>query len=101
MSEKADLTQIKGYRGWEMDEESVDTLTQVRGYRTNEHEFSIQAGVFGEDSRPLSAGWPSSQEQDTRRVLFELRVSPKGGGEAFGAAIEGAGSEAAWAKADL
>ncbi len=32
------LTQDKGYRGWELDEEFGYSLTQIRGYRNNEHE---------------------------------------------------------------
>src|ERR1035441_49101 len=33
-----ELTQDKCYRGGELDEASGNTLTQVRGYRNNEHE---------------------------------------------------------------
>ena len=40
------LTQDKCYPGGELDEGSGDTLTQVRGYPSNEHESAEQTGVF-------------------------------------------------------
>jgi hypothetical protein len=40
------LTQDKCYRGGELDEEFGYTLTQVRGYPSNEHESAQQTGVF-------------------------------------------------------
>jgi hypothetical protein len=48
-----ELTQDKGYRGREVDVESNDTLTHIRGYRSNEYEFRLQTRVSREDSRPL------------------------------------------------
>jgi hypothetical protein len=39
------LTQDKGYRGWELDEGFGNTLTQIRGYPDNEHEFAGQTGI--------------------------------------------------------
>src|SRR5262245_36007641 len=51
----SELTQDKCYRGGELDEASDDTLTQVRGYPSNEHESVCQAGISHPNSRPL---WP-------------------------------------------
>ncbi|HLP78248.1 MAG TPA: hypothetical protein VK327_15190, partial [Candidatus Paceibacterota bacterium] len=38
----SELTHIKCYRSWEVDEESADTLTHNRGYPNREHEFVSQ-----------------------------------------------------------
>ncbi|MGA2786343.1 MAG: hypothetical protein ABSF60_02335, partial [Verrucomicrobiota bacterium] len=40
-----ELTQIKCYPGWEVDEESADTLTHIHGYRSPDYEFVLQTGV--------------------------------------------------------
>jgi hypothetical protein len=44
---EGELTHIKCYRGWEVDEWSADTLTHIHGYRSLEHEFISQKGVSG------------------------------------------------------
>ena len=44
---EGELTHIKCYRGWEVDEWSVDTLTHIHGYRSLEHEFISKEGVSG------------------------------------------------------
>src|SRR5215210_574431 len=72
-----ELTHIKCYRGWEVDEASADTLTHIRGYRSLEHEFVLQTRVTGTHSRPLPARRSSAQDAHTRRVLRHLRVSSK------------------------
>ena len=51
-----ELTQDKGYRRRGMDEGFKHTLTHIRGYRNNEHEFSSQTRVSRQDSRSLWAG---------------------------------------------
>src|SRR6266487_6038929 len=48
-----ELTQIKCYRGGELDWASDDTLTQVRGYPSPEHESVRQTRISRQDSRPL------------------------------------------------
>src|SRR5260221_3140965 len=52
-----------------MDWASDDTLTQVRGYRSNEHESVRQTGVPGPHSRPLPARRSAAQAAHPRRVL--------------------------------
>ncbi len=41
-----DLTQIKCYRGWEVDEGSADTLTHIHGYRRPDYEFDLQTRKY-------------------------------------------------------
>jgi hypothetical protein len=55
-----ELTHIKCYRDWEVDEWSADTLTHIHGYRSLEYEFISQTGVFGENPRSISAGGASA-----------------------------------------
>src|SRR5208282_537587 len=71
----AELTQIKCYRGWEVDEGSADTLTHNHGYRSPEHEFDLQTRVSRQDPRSLSTRRSSAQESHSRRVLPQLRLS--------------------------
>lgn len=75
---RAELTRDKGYREEAIGGEPEDTLTQVRGYRSPEHEFVCQAGVPRANPRPPSAGRPDPQDSYPRRVLCNLRVPPQG-----------------------
>src|ERR1017187_7803050 len=52
--ETADLTHIKCYRSWAVDEGFIDALTHIHGYRSPEHEFDLQTRVSRQDPRPLS-----------------------------------------------
>lgn len=56
----SELTHIKCYWGWEVDEESADTLTHNRGYPNREHEFVSQTGGFSPHTRSLSTSWKAS-----------------------------------------
>src|ERR1039457_2249603 len=73
--QSSELTQDKCYRGGELDEASGNTLTQVRGYRNNEHESVRQTRVPRPHPRPLPARRSAAQAAHPRRVLRHLRLS--------------------------
>src|ERR1039457_2373984 len=73
--QEGELTQDKCYRGGELDEASGNTLTQVRGYRNNEHESVRQTRVPRPHPRPLPARRSAAQAAHPRRVLRHLRLS--------------------------
>src|ERR1035437_4178750 len=73
--EMGELTHIKCYREWEVDEESADTLTHIRGYRNPEHESVCQTRGPGPHSRSLPARRSAAQDAHPRRVLRHLRLS--------------------------
>ena len=73
-AQASELTQDKCYRGGAVDEASADTLTQVRGCRSNEHESVRQTRVFDPHSRPRSARRSSAQNAHPRGVLSHLRL---------------------------
>src|ERR1017187_6242468 len=70
-----ELTHIKCYRGWEVDEGSADTLTPIRGYPNSEPESVRQTRGPGPHSRPLPARRSAAQAAHPRRVLRLVRVS--------------------------
>src|ERR1017187_6653412 len=84
----AELTHIKCYRGWEVDEGSADTLTPIRGYPNSEHESVRQTRGPGPHSRPLSARRSAAQDAHPRRVLRHVRVSSQSRAAAFEPAAE-------------
>src|ERR1017187_3321183 len=70
-----ELTHIKCYRGWEVDEGSADTLTPIRGYPNSEPESVRQTRGPGPHSRPLPARRSAAQAAHPRRVLRPVRGS--------------------------
>ena len=71
------LTQDKCYRDGELDEGFSSSLTQDRGYPSNEHESAQQTGVFNQNPRSLSARRSRAQKPHSGRVLRHLRLSPQ------------------------
>src|SRR6185503_19971182 len=98
----SELTQDKCYRGGVVDEVFTDSLTQVRGYPSNEHESIRQTRVPGPPARPLQPGRSSSQDAHPRRVLRHLRLSSQ---ERLAPAAPAAGgahnSRPAWSQTHL